>query len=640
MTVLNERQAVIVRRLLDGECLSVSRLAASFETSERTIRGDLTTVQDVLTRYGLGLSEAAGQGLGVVATAAQRKALLSSPEMNEMASGQRVPFLAARMLLLGTSTYDQLAELCGTSRQTVIRDFPGVERLLGELDVEVDREKGKGLAVRAAEATIRQAFVKMLNSSSLGMAACERLACGLESYDAKARELIDEVSETLDVHFSNVRLLELQLGFCIMRCVQGHSLSLEPIPQDVLDVTRDANFGLYVTALSGYEADMSDKLCLIWTLLGAEKVNPGTRISSSVAAADAADYLLERLNLAHGAGSMDYERISRGLRAHLDVALYRIKNHIPIENKMLDQIKLCIPLVFDFTNRQMNAYGRLHGIEFDENECAYIAMYVASIFESSMGIEGKVKVLLACSFGTTTSAILSSRMRQFVPECEFVGPLSHDEAERYLDANGVDLVISTNDSIVGDVQTIRVSPLLQSRDISLIKSVLFQLTYTKMCRNFLARHMGMGCDRRVTLGDFISADDVQIASSSSGWEAAIGKAARPLVSRGSLEQRYVQRMVRAVKEYGTYMVMTPGTAYVHAGTNDGINEDCTALLHLRSPVIFGDENAKPVRDVVVIGVKSSESKALISIAKILSKETNRRRLEESDVDVDEILALC
>ncbi|WP_143802932.1 DeoR family transcriptional regulator [Parafannyhessea umbonata] len=111
MTVLNERQAVIVRRLLDGECLSVSRLAASFETSERTIRGDLTTVQDVLTRYGLGLSEAAGQGLGVVATAAQSKALLSSPEMNEMASGQRVPFLAARMLLLGTSTYDQLAEL-------------------------------------------------------------------------------------------------------------------------------------------------------------------------------------------------------------------------------------------------------------------------------------------------------------------------------------------------------------------------------------------------------------------------------------------------------------------------------------------------------------------------------------------------
>lgn len=143
MTVLNERQAVIVRRLLDGECLSVSRLAASFETSERTIRGDLTTVQDVLTRYGLGLSEAAGQGLGVVATAAQRKALLSSPEMNEMASGQRVPFLAARMLLLGTSTYDQLAELCGTSRQTVIRDFPGVERLLGELDVEVDREKAR-----------------------------------------------------------------------------------------------------------------------------------------------------------------------------------------------------------------------------------------------------------------------------------------------------------------------------------------------------------------------------------------------------------------------------------------------------------------------------------------------------------------
>ena len=51
-----------------------------------------------------------------------------------------------------------------------------------------------------------------------------------------------------------------------------------------------------------------------------------------------------------------------GLMAHLGVAVYRTKNHIPIKNDLLEQIRITIPLIFEYTKVQMMECGRMYGV--------------------------------------------------------------------------------------------------------------------------------------------------------------------------------------------------------------------------------------------------------------------------------------
>ena len=50
-----------------------------------------------------------------------------------------------------------------------------------------------------------------------------------------------------------------------------------------------------------------------------------------------------------------------------------------------------------------------------------------------------------------------------------------------------------------------------------------------------------------------------------------------------------------LKDFGTYMVLTPKTAYVHAGAEDGIHRNCTSMLVLKHALKFGTYQSKTVR---------------------------------------------
>ena len=84
------------------------------------------------------------------------------------------------------------------------------------------------------------------------------------------------------------------------------------------------------------------------------------------------------------------------------------------------------------------------------------------------------------------------------------------------------------------------------------------------------------------------------------------------------------------------MVLTPGTAYVHAGVNDGISDDCAAILVSRSPIKFGSENAKNVRVIVVLGIKHQDKSDLLALVSIFGASRNLESLARSDISTKTI----
>ena len=121
------------------------------------------------------------------------------------------------------------------------------------------------------------------------------------------------------------------------------------------------------------------------------------------------------------------------------------------------------------------------------------------------------------------------------------------------------------------------------------------------------------------------------------WREAIRLAACPLLARGLVGQRYVDRMISAVEDYGPYMVLTPRTAYVHAGMADGARENCASVLVLSHDIPFGPHGEKRVRCIVVLGIHDAERSLLLGLAPIFERDQTIRALERPGLTVSELL---
>ena len=66
---------------------------------------------------------------------------------------------------------------------------------------------------------------------------------------------------------------------------------------------------------------------------------------------------------------------------HLNVAIYRLKNNLIINNPMLEEIKYKMSFIYDVTEKVLNNKKEVIGVEFPDAEIAYMAMYFETLFE-------------------------------------------------------------------------------------------------------------------------------------------------------------------------------------------------------------------------------------------------------------------
>lgn len=638
---LTERQVHIIQYLFTGALANVEDLSIKYSVSARTIRSDLCNIQQFLNHYDVNLQTNQAAFYFLLCSGEKKSQILASKDFNQAFGSQREVLAALYLLIKNHTTYDELAEFLVISKQTLVRLFPAVINYLETLGLEILKEKGSGISIQIEEDKLRVAFVKLAANTFIEKFLPELYDLFNYELSTKADEIIASVSRVMDTQYARSSLVKLKIMFGLLRMQEYQITDELAYPSFKDSVMMSSDYALYDTAINKFHFDLYTKLYIIWIFMGSSLERPSDVVNTPSLSEHISHFLIERLDAVHHLESHEKESVLKGLQAHLNVALYRVTNHIPIENPVLDQVKLCIPLLFDFTKEQMKICQEQYKLEFDENELAYIAMYIASVYERSFNQVNKINVLIVCSFGTTTSAILKSRMQQLLPECSFFGPLSYIKANEYIPKHNIDLIISTHGGIGCCVPVIQVSPLLSRRDIDTVKAAVYQLFYIKMCKNFLASHTENDVfdAHSSTLSALIGTENIQLLEQVTSWERGIEIAAHPLVVSGGMEKRYIKRMISAVKEFGTYMVMTPETAYVHAGTDDGVIKDCASVLVLRKPVVFGDTNRKTVRTIIVIAVKSKENILLTNLARIFSNGSTQKVLTSANLSMDSIFNL-
>lgn len=639
MLSLTARQSRIMRLLLNrSDFMTIRDLSDVFSVSERTIRNDLSQIRLFLKENGVELKSVPNKGIRI---AAEKEEILriekQIQESRYFSNEERNDLVICCLLSSDVSTYEQLAEAADVSRYTIVHSINDIERKLKEFDLSLEKNKGKGISLKGGEYGFRMAFERLSLENDFRDVLFEKATrqyFAQENY-AEALKMIEAVEKMLKVSFYNSRRLAVVLSFALYRMKRG--FEMDALPEKVMRVKKDEDFHLYLDALSSFGLKRNEDLYVSSVFMNS-KVRNLKKSEEDKLSKQVSRFLMEELEKLHGLSGEERERFLLGLTSHLDVALYRIRNDIPIRNSLKDQIRICLPLTYDFTKKQLLKCEEKFGICFNEDEISYIAMYVGSTYETSIKLDNRICIMLVCSVGMATSSILESRVKGLLPDCSFIGPFSSKEALAYLKDHEVDLILSTNDEDYGDVKTIVVNPLLYKQDIDYIRAVLFEINYDKLCSSFLDSYSLINEEgkKKVFLKQYIPKEHIQIVEGVKDWRESIRIAAKPLLKDGKIEKKYVDMMIRLVEEFGTYMVILPQTAFVHAAGEDGIFEECCSLLVMKKPLVFGDNNPKMVRNIVVVGVKDKRKMMVLDLADILSRKKNLNYLKSTNVTAEGI----
>jgi PTS system ascorbate-specific IIA component len=99
-------------------------------------------------------------------------------------------------------------------------------------------------------------------------------------------------------------------------------------------------------------------------------------------------------------------------------------------------------------------------------------------------------------------------------------------------------------------------------------------------------------------------EHIQVCQTAKNWQAAVRTASAPLVEEQLITEKYVENMIKSVKEHGPYMVLNDYFALMHARPGEGVNQQCMSLLVVRRPV---DLEGKLVKIFLILAAEDSQS---------------------------------
>lgn len=627
MLELTRRQRDILDFLIHkNDYVTLSSLAQRFEVSKRTVQNDLCYIEDFLNEHELMLDKKPSCGVKVVFGVSDTdkiRNILTDTETRFLDRQERIDYILIFLLCNNQTTYQDIADNLNISRQTVINSFDSVIKITSERKLNISAEKSVGIILSGEEIDIRNSFINLAFKYD-----CESY---VKDKDL-GKELLKRLKKEFNFDFSDFDKTLTIVSFCLNRVRNGCYLNIN---SDRV-VYNDG----YYDVIDEYVNNSIEKIYLGNLILN-ERVNQITNVIDSnydVEAREITDYLIDSLMKYQPVKDMEkLDVFATGLLQHIHCALYRIRNKLSVNNELLEQVRYTMPVLYAFTARKLRNIQNKYNVEFDDIEISFITMYLASIYEVNSNREN-IRILLVCNYGMASSAILKSRIESKISGVELFGPVNIDAAKECISGNSIDMVVSTISIDNPGIPTVVINPLLENKDILEINNKIDEFFFERMCSELIDAS-NVEIEGRHFLGDYLREEDIQIVNKDIKWQDAIRKAAEPLLIKGLITPHYVDEMISAVNKYGTYMVLSEHTAYVHAGKDDGIRENCTAFLVSNKKIDFCGKSSKEIYNIFVLGIKNQSKTDIFNAVYILNKEENIKKLREKDIDIEEILRM-
>lgn len=587
-------------------------------------------------------------------------------------------------------TIDEIADVLSVSRGTVSNDLKPVRTWLAHHNLQLESVPHFGLKVKGYEQDLRRAVISLLSENMevekalnliktpihrrINIVADKQIKKLFQDLDILPIEKSIQIAEKqLKTTFADNAYsgLVIHLALAIKRIQLNKNIVMPEEELSRLKFTKEFAVASSMVAFleESYNIKIpDDEIGYITIHLLGGKVTEADIFSSKewlqlqILTDEIIKTIGEKLNKDF---SIDTE-LHNGLLKHLEPTIYRLRHNLPLKNPILHEIKRNYPEIFKAVQLSLKPLENYIGKKIPDEEAGFIAIHIGAAVERNKATCSNIyNAVVVCGTGVGTAKLLSSRIKSQFNNINVVNTIASRQIEETSKNDRVDLIISTIPTGSKDIPEIVVNPLLPEKDIERIYRLLSKIqpnisAYTnnqnqleeilkiidKYCiikdQQELARELSSFLNlasynsskgvAQPVLKDLLTEKTIELNVEASDWEEAIRKGGEVLVREGFVEPRYVDAMIKNVKELGPYIVIAPGIAMPHARPEDGVKKTGMSLITLIEPIDFGHVQNDPVKIILCLCSVDNNShiKALSQLMKFISDEEVIKGLNKGD----------
>ncbi|OTA15944.1 transcriptional regulator [Xenorhabdus vietnamensis] len=497
--------------IIQAEQLPQDELAKRFNVSSRTIRTDISELNDILHRYGAQIFYKRGNGYILrvddqvlfATLPKQQKAIQTIPRT----ARDRTDALLLKLLLEPDPIkLDNIAETWCISRGTLQHDMSTVRERLGKYSLQLESVPRFGTKLNGDERLIRACLTDTLlhrflreMELSLDQVRLDTLAhIELTHIDQPHLDLIhiEEILQNnlnrFDIQLTNEgrQYLIFNCAASLLRIRRHHMIRQNPITQGSVaqeSITHSKKLQLDKLQLDKTIQKVAEEISASFARfveneiplaeihylgrqIAAQRIpQRGDSIFSILESQRWTDDILNDINESYNYDLRHDNRLRNDLAMHLNLLISRLHNQISTKNPLLTDIKQHYPFAYDVTVSALTRIEDQLPCVINEDELGYLAVHIGVGLERHYGTGNNrpIPVLLVTDAGNATQRMIEAQIAREFPQLKLQRTLPCHEYNKsaYVEES---FVITTLRLAEKNKPVVRISPFPTPYQLELI----------------------------------------------------------------------------------------------------------------------------------------------------------------------------
>src|SRR5690606_38955472 len=137
--------------------------------------------------------------------------------------------------------------------------------------------------------------------------------------------------------------------------------------------------------------------------------------------------------------------LKNGLLLHLESALHRIRLNMPINNELIEEIKMNYPFPMQLAKLLAGSLEKAFKLKIDLNEIGFLTLHFCGALERANSVESskEIRAVVVCTTGLGTSVLLKAKLQsKLQSKIKVMGVYALYQLED-IDFTNIDIIITT-----------------------------------------------------------------------------------------------------------------------------------------------------------------------------------------------------
>jgi len=585
------------------------------------------------------------------------------------------------ILLLILCSKDELSTVHFTSeldisKNTLLLDLKKLQDVVSPFEVNIYYSRKEGYTLIGNECSIREILiltVRKILEMRAGREVILRIGGFKEKDIRDIMESIREIERILKIQFTDDRLNELPYIMCLVmkRLNNGHVL--KELPETFQHIVGTKEYTAIVAFANRFGITEPLEKLYITAQIQISNMSSFQRGQNEIEGKmlEAARQVVRHFELICCVQIKEKEQLLEALIQHWKPAYYRIQYGYHIENSITDLILPKHNYLHEIVKKAVYPLEEMLGKKLPEEELAYFTLLFGGWLrrEGLLDfVEERKRAIVICANGISVSNFLFITLRELFPEIEMLTCMSIREfqenpvlpedyniifATERLDTDKIQFLVTPflneyskqkfREKVSQELdgvhsQTIKITTLLDiieqhttihSRE-QLIRSLKRYINAgNEKRREEYSEHSGGYAASDITLQELLMEETIKVLEEAKEWKEVLRLGAAPLLEKGCIEKRYLDRVIEIIEKEKPYIMVADGVVIAHAGVMDGVKSVAMSLVKLPERISVGGYLDADV--VIILGTPDTtlHLRALYGLIEILEDEKKIERLHQS-----------